>query len=25
MAFAAIAGHDLPTSFDPVRSPIWRE
>ena len=25
MAFAAIAGEELPTSFDPVRSPIWRE
>jgi ADP-ribose pyrophosphatase YjhB (NUDIX family) len=24
MAFAAIAGQEFPTSFDPVRSPIWR-
>jgi 8-oxo-dGTP pyrophosphatase MutT (NUDIX family) len=24
MAFAAINGEDLPTSFDPVRSPMWR-
>jgi ADP-ribose pyrophosphatase YjhB (NUDIX family) len=24
MAFAAINGDELPTSFDPVRSPIWR-
>jgi ADP-ribose pyrophosphatase YjhB (NUDIX family) len=24
MAFAAIDGIDLPTSFDPVRAPIWR-
>jgi len=24
MAFAAISGVDLPTRFDPVRSPIWR-
>jgi ADP-ribose pyrophosphatase YjhB (NUDIX family) len=24
MAFAAIAGADLPTAFDAVRSPIWR-
>jgi ADP-ribose pyrophosphatase YjhB (NUDIX family) len=24
-AFAAIRGEDLPTTFDPVRSPIWRD
>ncbi len=24
MAFAAIRGDDMPTHFDPVRSPIWR-
>jgi len=24
MAFAAIKGEDLPTIFDPVRSPVWR-
>lgn len=24
MAFAAINGEEFPTSFDPVRSPIWR-
>jgi ADP-ribose pyrophosphatase YjhB (NUDIX family) len=24
-AFAAIRGDDLPTTFDPVRSPIWRD
>jgi ADP-ribose pyrophosphatase YjhB (NUDIX family) len=24
MAFAAIRGDDMPTHFDPVRSPVWR-
>ncbi len=24
MAFSAIRGEDLPTTFDPVRSPVWR-
>lgn len=25
IAFAAIRGEDAPTSFDPIRAPIWRE